>query len=144
MTFATKSVATALKTLAENINGVHAATIGVPETISNRVHAIITAAGQDIGEKTTGTLSRGARYMVNFAYRLDGAETTAEEALMDIIDLFQAALFADRTLGGVCTDIRVDVTLPDAPDYQTRAGKEFREFPVMVTAMQRGAFTINP
>lgn len=144
MAFNTKSVATQLKTLAAALAGIGGAQIGVPETIDKRIWAIITAAGQTIADKTTGTNRRSARYNVTFTYRLDGAETTAEEGLMDLIDLFLVALYADRTLAGTCKNIDVDLSLADTPEYQTRSGKEFREFPILVTAVQDGTFTVNP
>lgn len=144
MAFNTKAVATQLKTLAAAVSGVGGAQIGVPESVGKTIQAIISGSGQSINDKTTGTNRRQARYNVTFTYRLDGSETTAEESLMDVIDAFLVALFADRTLGGNCKNIDVDLTLADTPEYQLRAGKEFREYPIVVTAVQDGTFTTNP
>lgn len=144
MPFQTKNVAQQLKTLAVGLAGVGGAQIGVPESVGVRVYAIVSAGSQTIIEKTTGTLKRDGRYNVTFAYRLDGSETTAEETLMDLIDAYLVVLFADKTLGGRCRNIEVDLSLADAPEYQLRAGKEFREYPILITAVQEGPFTINP
>jgi hypothetical protein len=144
MTFQTKTVAQQLTTLAAALAGIGGAQIGVPESVDKRVYAMVTAGSQTLTEKATGTLKRDARFNITFAYRLEGSEATAEEALMDLIDLFLVALYADRTLGGRCRNIEVDLSLADAPEYQTRAGKEFREYPILVTAVQEGTFTINP
>lgn len=144
MSFTTKTVAQQLVTILGGLSGVGSAQLGVPESIGRRVYGIVTAAGQSIVSKTTGTLRRSARYNCTLVYRVDGSEATAEEALMDALDAFLTALYADRTLGGRCKDLTIDASLADTPEYQLRAGKEYREYPVIVTVMQDGSYTVNP
>lgn len=144
MAFATKTVAQRLSAIISGLSGVGGAQLGVPESISTRVYGMVTASGQTITSKTTGTIRRQARYNCTLAYRMDGGEAAAEEAMMDILDAFLDALYADRTLGGRCKDISVDATLADTPEYQIRVGKEFREYPVIVTVVQDDSYTVNP
>ena len=141
MTFNTKAVAQYLDTLAGGLSGVSGHQIGVPESISVKVYAFTTAGGQTIGKKTTGQVYRDARFNVTFAYRVSNAEATAETALMDVLDLFLAAIPADLTLGATCEASDVDTSLADSPEYIQRAGVEFREYPVIVTARQYDSFT---
>lgn len=144
MTLATKSGANALKTVLVGLSGMGAVQIGVPVTASKRVTAFVVAAGQVVTRKTTGTTARDARYNCTLAYRVDGAEVTAETTLMDLVDAFITALEADQTLGGVCKSLEIDLTLADTPEYFIRAGKEFREYPVIVTLRQYGSFNPSP
>lgn len=143
VTFNTKAGADALKALLVGL-GLTSAQLGVPESIGPKVTGYVTAGGQATLKKATGTVARDARYTCTLAYRIDGAEAAVEGALMDLVDAFLVALHADLTLGGVCLGAEVDLTLADAPEYILRAGKEFREFPIIVTLRQNGAYTVNP
>lgn len=144
MAFNTKAPAEALVALLDGLTGVAGAQLGVPASVSTRIYATVTAASQVITPKTSATTRRGARYNCTLIYRLDGTEAAAEQALMDVLDLFIAALMADRTLGGLVKDIEIDATLADSAEYQVRAGKEYREFPILVTVYQDGSYTVNP
>jgi hypothetical protein len=147
MAFDTAAVANELVTILSGLTGLTttgAVKIGAPESVAPRLSAYVTIGSQSSAPKTTGTTYRDARYFVNLAYRVDGAEATAETTLMGVVDAFLAALYADLTLGGTCGKIEIDTGLADTPDYQHIAGKEYREYPIIVTARQYGTYTVNP
>lgn len=113
--------------------------IGVPETPGARMYCSVTAAGQ-VYQKITlganaGKTSRDTRYNLTMVYRLDGNEAAAELALMAKLDLIAAAL-AIGTETGHGMVVAFDTGLADTPDYQLRAGKEYREYPILVTLRQ--------
>lgn len=136
MAYSLTAPANRLLAIAQGLSGIGGAQIGVPESIGQRVYAFITAGGAVTGRKAAGVMYRDQRYRVVFVYRLDGAEATAEATLMALVDAFLAALHADLTLAATCEGIEIDAGLADAPEYQIRAGKEFREWPLVVTARQ--------
>ncbi len=144
MSLDTKAGANALKTVLTGLSGMGPVQLGVPKTSGPRVSAYVVAGSQTIVRKTTGTTARDARYNATLVYRVDGAETTAETTLMDLLDAFINALEADSTVGGVCKSIEIDTSLADAPEYYIRSGKEYREYPVLVTMRQYGTFNPNP
>lgn len=144
MAFNTRAPAEALVAMLDGLTGVSGAQLGVPASVATRIYATVTAASQALTSKATATTRRAARYMCTLVYRMDGTEAAAEQALMDVLDLFIAALMADRTLGGLVKDLEVDPTLADTPEYQARAGKEYREYPILVTVYQDGSYTVNP
>lgn len=113
--------------------------IGVPESVNKRLYATVTAAGQTYSKLTLGANAgrtmRDARYMVTLVYRMDGGEAAAEAALMAKLDALALALKpGTETAGGLV--VAFETGLADTPDYQVRAGKEFREFPILVTLRQ--------
>lgn len=140
----TKPAAQALVTLLTGLAGMGSVQLGVPVTVGPSVSAYVTAAGQPMGRKTSGTTFRDMRFNCTLAYRVDNAEATAETTLMDLLDAFVDAVNADLTIGGVCKSADVDLTLADTPQYFIRAGKEFREYPILVTLRQYGAYTPSP
>ena len=144
MAFDTEAVATKLVTMLAAISGISAAQLGAPESVGPKLSAYVTAGSQSLNNKVTGIVRREARYFVSLAYRVDNSEATAETTLMDTLDLFLAAVHADKTLGGTCLEARIDTSLADTPEYVMRAGKEFREFPILVTAVQHDSYTVNP
>lgn len=144
MALNTQAVADALVAVLSGLSGIGAVQIGVPESTSPRVSAYVTMGSQPNERKATGLVRRNARYFVLFAYRVDKAETKAETTLMGLVDAFLAALYADLTLGGACKSIEIDTGLADTPDYQLRADKEYREYPVIVTAAQDANYNTNP
>lgn len=144
MALNTVAVADALVAILEAIAEVVAAGevgIGVPESTGKRVSAYVTMGSQPNGQKATGLIQRDARYMILLAYRVDKDQELAERTLMSMVDHLLAALYADLKLGGACSNIEIDTGLADTPDYQLRAGKEFREYPVIVTARQYANYT---
>jgi len=137
MAFSAKSPLQRLKTILSGLTGVQAAYEGVPESLPYAVSAYVTLGGQDPKDIAGGLRSRWANYRVTFAYRVGGAELTAEEALADILDLFEAALYADRTLAGTVESLEADWSGADEPRYVPVVGVEYREFPVMVKVKQQ-------
>lgn len=144
MALDTKAVADRVVAILRGLAGMGAVQKGVPEAWSKRVDAYVTMGSQPQGRKTTGTVYRDARFFVAFCYRVDGAEETAEETLMSLVDAFQAEIYADLTLAGTCQGVELDTGLADDPEYRPYAGKEFREYPIVVTARQYGSYAVNP
>lgn len=144
MSYDSSAVGTALVGILAGLSGVGAAQIGAPESMGTKVYSFVTLGSHQATRKTTGTTQRTTRFFVMFAYRVDGAEATAETTLMGLVDAFMEAIDADKTLGGVVVDANAESQAADEPDYQLRAGKEFREYPVIVTVTQRGAYAVNP
>jgi hypothetical protein len=130
-----------LLAILQGLAGIGGAQIGVPESIGPRVYAYLTAGGISSGRKANGVMYRDARYRIAFVYRLDGAETAAETTVMGLVDAFLAALHADLTLAGTCEAIEIDAGLADAPEYQIRAGREYREWPLTVSCRQYATYT---
>jgi hypothetical protein len=144
MALDTLAVANRLVAILAGISGINAAQLGVPEKTDLRCSAYVTAGSQLPGRHTTGSTRRKANYFVLLVYRPDGNEAAAETALMGILDAFIAAIYADLTLAGTCKDVEINMALADAPEYQTRTGKEFREYPIIITATQDGSYNTNP
>ena len=122
--------------------------IGAPENVSTRVGAYVSLGSRSLARKTTGTTEGDIRFFVNFLYRLDGSTTaneeTAETVLGGLVDAFFEALHSDLTLAGTVRDLIANSLAADEPEYQLRAGKEFREYPVIVEVKQRGTYAVNP
>lgn len=144
MSFNSQAVANALVSVLQGLSGMGAAQIGAPESVGPRVSSYVTMGSQQTRRKTTGTTLREARFFCMLVYRVDQAETTAETTLMNLVDAFLAALHADLTLGGVVTGLEASSAAADEPDYQLRAGKEYREYPISVTVTQTGSYEVNP
>jgi len=141
MALNTLAIANAIVVKLQALSGIGTVQIGVPESTNYRVSAYVTMASQPNVRKATGLVRREARFFVNFCYRVDKAETTAETTLMGLVDAFLTALYADLKLGGACNSLEIDTGLADTPDYQLRADKEFREYPIILTAAQDAPYT---
>lgn len=135
-------VAERLVTILNDLVGV--AQIGAPAAVGTQLAAYVTMGSQSRSRKATGVGMRLGRFMVMFVYRVDKNEIAAETALMAVVDEFLAELDADLTLGGAVAALEADSQAADEPDYQLRAGREFREYPVVVTVTQYGPFEVNP
>ncbi len=144
MSFNSTAVANQLVTLLTGLSGMGSAQIGAPETFGPRVGSYVTMGSQNTVRKATGVIQRETRFFCMIAYRVDGAEATAETTLMALVDAFMAALHADLTLSGTVTGLEANSLAADEPDYQLRAGKEYREYPVVVTVTQRDSYEVNP
>ena len=144
MAYNSGGAATALVTLLAGLTGMGNVQIGSPESMTTRVSAFVTLGSQNTTRKATGITQRETRFFVMLAYRVDGAEATAETTLMGLADAFMDALANDKTLGGVCVDLEANSLAADEPDYQLRAGKEHREYPIVVTVTQRSTYEVNP
>jgi len=138
------AIAAELKTILEGLTGMGTVAVGAPEAIGTRTGAYVTLGSQTTVREATSVFRRTSRFFILFAYRVDGAEATAEAGLMALVDGFVTAIYSDLTLNGTALTAAVDSSAADAPDYQMRAGKEFREYPVIVSADERGAFDPNP
>jgi len=144
MAFNTTATANQLVTILSAISGIGGAQIGSPESIGKRVYGYVTMGSTDNRRHTQGTTERTQRFMVMLVYRLDGAEATAETTLMGIADSLFQAVHNDPTLNGNVDGAEVQSLGADEPDYQLRAGKEYREYPILVTTIQRGTYAVNP
>lgn len=144
MSLDTGAAAAAIVTILEGLAGMGVVQIGAPESVGPRVSAYVSMGSQRVMKKAAGVVGREARIFVQLAYRVDGAETTAETTLMGLVDDLIDALNADVTLGGVVSGSEIDTGMADEPDYQLRAGKEYREYPVVVTVRQYGTYAVNP
>lgn len=140
MALDTAAIANAVVDVLEGLAGMGEVEIGVPESTDYRVSAYVTMGSQPNTRKATQLVQRSARIFVTFAYRVDKNQGVAELALMGLVDAFHTALYADLTLGGVCGVTEIDSGLADTPDYQLRSGKEYREYPVILTATQNTTF----
>ncbi len=144
MSFNSAAVANQLLSVLQGLSGIGATQIGAPESVGPRVAAYVTMGSQATGRKATGVTQREGRFFVLFVYRVDGAEATAETTLMILVDAFLAALHADLTLAGTVLSLEANSQAADEPEYQLRAGKEYREYPVIVTVTQQGSYEVNP
>lgn len=144
MAYNASAVATEIVSLLNGLSGMGAAQIGAFESVGPRVSSYVTLGSQSTIRKTTDTTQRESRFFVMFAYRVDGAEATAETTLMDLVDDFMDAVAADLTLGGTVHATEINSQAADEPEYQLRAGKEYREYPVMLTVTQRSTYEVNP
>ena len=142
--FDSKAVADQLVTLLSGVTGVNLARKGVPESQSVFLEADVTLGGHTVGRKAQGVTYRDQRYLVTLSYRLAGAESTAEDALMVAVDDLIQQLHDDLTLAGTCQGVEIDASAADSPDYQPRAGREYREYPVTNIARQYGTYEPNP
>lgn len=136
MAFNAKEVLTKLKTIVSGLTGVQAVYVGVPLSLSHKVCAYITLGGQRPFDKAGGLRQREQRYRITFAYRVAGAEATAEGTIADLLDALEAALYVDRTLGGTVQSLEADFSAADDPQYADFAAQEFRRYPVVVTVKQ--------
>lgn len=142
MPLALRDGATALKAKGAGVAGVGLAQVGVPRDSDKRLVFTVTLAGGDFGRHATTITRRDQRYLCTFAYRLDGGdEEAAELALMDAVDAFATAVMGDPTLGQVCRGVELEFGLADAPEYLVQHGKTWREYPVIATLRQYGAFS---
>lgn len=144
MAFDTLSTATAIADLLGSISGISTVQFGAPLAIGPKVSAYITIGQQPSDVKTQGTTWRDAHYFVDLCYRVDDAESDAETSLMAALDAIQAAVYADKTLGGIVSNTTIDTGMADEPEYRIRAGREFREYPIVLICRQYGTYEVNP
>lgn len=139
MSLDTAAGANALLTVLAGLSGIGGAQLGVPLESGKLLYGTVTAASQ-VYQKVTlgqnkGRTSRDARYMLSLSYRLDGHEAAAELALMGLLDELAVALHIGYETGAGQV-VAFDTGLADTPEYQVRSGKEYREYPVLVTLRQ--------
>jgi hypothetical protein len=131
-------VAARLVTILTGLSGLSAAAVGYgpPMTLDQRITAWVSVGSQPTTPKTTGIMARDSRLFVLFEIRIDGDQAAAELLLMPLIDAFMAAIYVDLTLAGTCRGVELDTGLSESPEYQVRAGKAVRQYPVIVTVRQ--------
>lgn len=141
MSFDTTYGANHILALLAGLEGIGGVQIGVPESIGPRIYGYVTAASQSLAKKSVGgRWAREARYTATLAYRLDGQESTAETALMLLLDAFIEALLSNQILSDGSQITAIDTGLADLPEYVARAAKEFREYPIIITIQQFAEF----
>jgi hypothetical protein len=142
MAIDSRAVLQALNSLLETV--VQDAFEGEPMVGGARIIAVVTAAGEGPSASLSSQLLRQPlRFHITLGYALDGDSTGAEEAMCLLKDALRRALYAAmRTkLGGVVDSLEApDFTPADNPDYRVRAGDEYREYPIVVTAWQQETF----
>lgn len=135
--FDTKAPLGALVTLVGGLAGVQRVVRGVPESLSHAVCAYVTLGGQRPYDKASRLRARDMTYRITLAYRVRGDEGSAEDAIADLLDALEDALYADRTLGGTVESLEANFSAADDPRYVPVAGQEYREYPVLVTVKQQ-------
>jgi hypothetical protein len=143
MALATAEIVDELVILLEGLTGMGAVQIGAPSAISTAVGAWVSLGSQQTQRVAQGVMERETRLLVMLVYRLDKNSSTAEVALMGVVDAFLEAIFADLTRGGTVEATSVDTSAADEPTYQLWAGMEYREYPLIVSVIQRTAFTVQ-
>ena len=137
--------AAVLVTILTGLDDMGSVQIGAPASIGTRVSAWVSLGSQRTLRKATGVVQRETRYLCMLVYRVDNTnESTAETTLMALVDDFMDALHADLTLGGTVLALEAHSLAADEPDYQLRAGKEYREYPIVVVTTQQGTYEVNP
>lgn len=143
MALDTQAAYAAVVAVVTALSGVQRVYQGVPESIGNQVVAIVTVGGQRVLRRMSGGAQVWEqRFVVTFAYRVGAAESTAEATIAQLIDRLRLAILDDRNLDGTVSSADVDLSLADGPEYELRAGQEFRRYPVAVVTEQIA--TINP
>jgi hypothetical protein len=123
-------------TLVGGLAGMQATYIGVPESISSRVSAYVTLGDLTPRPFATQVAQREPQVMVTFAYRVAGAEQSAELTIADMVDELTAAIYADRSLGGTSQNAVLSMSMNSNPAYMAVAGAEFRAYYVLITGLQ--------
>jgi hypothetical protein len=135
--YATKT-ATLLSKIATlaNVTGMGTVYTGVPESLNKSVCAYVTLGGMVTRDQALSVKERVVSILVTFAYRVGGAEATAETSLAVLVDLFIDAIEADPTLTGSCYEATLDFGMASNAQYITVAGAEYRQYPVTVVCEQ--------
>lgn len=127
----TKAALNAVQSILAGIAGTQATSKGIPESLANRVTAAVTVGDQRPSDKAAGYHETEVSFFIEFAYRVQGAEATAEDTIADWVDALKEAWLADRRLGGVVRTSELDFSLTREPLYRGIAGKEHRIYPVI-------------
>lgn len=131
-----------VQTLLTSAAGVEHVSKGHPGQWGHTVTVYSTVGGQAVDFRSySGVLDRAARIFVEFGYRIadNAAVATCEQVLGDYLDSFLGLFFADLKtgFGGVATDLELDMSLNDTPEYWRMVGKEVRTYAVIVTGKQK-------
>jgi hypothetical protein len=126
----------AVATMVAGLAGLQQNYIGVPEALDAQVTAYVTLGDFTPRPQATQVARREAHIMVTFAYRVAGAEQTAEFMIADLVDELTAAVYADRSLGGTSQTAEMDMSMNMSPAYMAVAGSEFRRYVVLIKGLQ--------
>lgn len=128
-----------LVSLTDGISGMDNVYTGVPESIPEKQAAYVTVSAQR--EEAFSFFVDGieADFLITLVYAVGNAESTAETWIAQSIDALRAAIHADRNLGGLCHDLRLDLGLAASAEYEPLLGVEFRRFPVRIVTQHEVA-----
>lgn len=136
--FQTKAMIPFLEGILAALDGMEHVQRGEPLDPPANVHAYILIGGQQPTRVSTGNnFKRTGHFLVMFVVRTRGEEDETEDILADLYDAFEDAILADPTCGGLTTNIELDTSAADNPEYRRMYGPEFRIYPVTVIASQR-------
>ncbi len=130
-----------LVAIVDGLASVNAQQLGVAESPTGRLTVSVTLGSIASTRIATTIAAYDIGYRLLFAYRLDGDEVAAELALMSYLAALYPALLADLTLAGTCEGIEIDTSGADEPEYAMTREREWREYPVRITARQYGTFS---
>jgi hypothetical protein len=134
--FNAKAMLQYVATLVGTLPGLQQVYIGVPESIESKVSAYVTIGDLTPRPFATQVAQRDPDVMVTFAYRVVGAEQTAELLICDLVDALTAAIYADRSLGGTSQNATLSMVANREPRYMAVAGAEFRSYVAVVSGLQ--------
>lgn len=127
--------------------GISEVVLGAPSQLTERVTAYVTVGPQRFIAKAAngpsgGVIEKWSYAFIVLACRITdrGPVAEAEAVIARFADTWPVALFADRTLGGVVQDVAIDMEIAREPDYQMRAGREWREYPCLISGKQQLTF----
>jgi hypothetical protein len=135
MTYAgkTKVVLNQLKTMLDAVTGTQETFKGIPESVDVQVSVSISVGDREPMDRMAGYHETTINFFVEFAYRVQGGEGTAEDTLADWLDALEETwLASDRTFGGICRTAELDFSAAREPTYRPIVGDEFRVYPVVV------------
>lgn len=121
-----------LASLTDGISGMDEVFTGVPESISVRQAAYVTVGAQRETDLMFSIYGIEADFLITLVYAVGNAEGPAETWIAQSVDALRVALHADRDLGGLCKDIRIDLGLAASAEYEAVLGVEFRRFPIRI------------
>jgi len=134
--FAAGALLQYVATLVSGLAGLQQTYIGAPESIASRVSAYVTLGDLTPSPHATQVARREPQIVVAFAYRVAGAEQSAELMIADLVDELTAAVYADRSLGGTSQNAVLDMSKNVQPAYMAVAGAEFRVYYTVITGLQ--------
>jgi hypothetical protein len=117
---------------------------GVPESLAASLSAYVCLGERVLeGDDDTGRMMRRVQsYLVVFAYRVSGAEATAEEKLADAVNEFEHAVLTDAPLKTLLPGAPVvDARIAGQVEYQVFASREHRVYPFSVQCRQWREYT---
>jgi hypothetical protein len=133
----------AVKTMMEGIDGVQDVRIGVPRSLPFQASVFLAGAGDDAKPRVTETITNEFAIRIHFGYRVAENMALVEEAELQLLafkDALIRAHWANKKLGGVVEDSRLDFSPSRSAEYEVRAGQEWRIYPVDLLCKQSESF----